>query len=263
MRYVAFALLVGVASCGFDQVFGGSGGGSTPVAGAPAALQFVDQPQTTPARNPLPPVRITVRDDQGNVATNFSGLVALAIATDPAGGTLGDTTGVAAVRGIATFRHLRIDKAGRGYTLVASAPATPLAPVISQPFDILAPPTGSLTVTTATTGSAPASGYTVSVDDTINQAIAINGAVTLIGVAAGPHTVALSGVTADCTVSGANPQTVTVTGGETAQASYAISCTPPPGRPPRPPPRPRQTPAPARSPSRRAPPGRICRAAMA
>src|SRR5204863_2931266 len=143
----------------------------------------------------------------------------------------GDTTTVAAANGIATFRHLRIDKAGAGYRLVASAPGTALAPVKSQAFAILPSLTGNITVTTTTAGSNLPSGYTVAVDDSISQPIGINAVVTFVGLAAGSHVVTLAGVTPSCTIGGANPDTVSVSGGETAQASFDVTCAPPPPPP--------------------------------
>ena len=229
------ALVAVVASCRLDTFFRGSGGGAPPVAGPPAGLRFTDQPQTTHARKTLPPVRVAVHDDQGNVVAGFGGVVGLTIDSDTGGVSLGDTTTVAAANGIATFRHLRIDKAGAGYRLVASAPGTALAPVKSQAFAILPPLTGNITVTTTTAGSNLPSGYTVTVDDSISQAIGINAVVTFVGLAAGNHVVALGGVTPSCTIGGANPDSVSVSGGETAQASFAISCAAPPPPPPPPP----------------------------
>src|SRR5256714_1266220 len=227
-RLTVLALMALVASCRLETFFRGSGGGAPPVAGPPADLRFADQPQTTPARKTLPPVRVAVRDHQGNVVAGFGGLVALTIDSNAGAVSLGDTTTVAAANGIAAFRHLRIDKAGAGYRLVASAPGTALAPVKSRAFAILAPFTGNITVTTTTQGADLPGGYTVTVDDSISQPIGINAVVTFIGVAAGSHVVALAGVTPSCSVGGTNPETVSVSGGETAQASFAISCAGPP-----------------------------------
>src|SRR5213080_1573478 len=196
--FAVLALMAVIAGCRLDTFFRGSGGGAPPVAGPPASLGFADQPQTTHARKSLPPVRVVVRDDQGNVVSGFGGLVSLTLDSSAGGGggvSLGDTTTVAAANGVATFRHLRIDKAGTGYRLVASAPGTALAPVKSQPFNIIAPSTGSLTVTTTTSGSNLPSGYTITVDDSISQPIGINAVVTFVGLAAGSHAVTLAGVT--------------------------------------------------------------------
>src|SRR5689334_14743178 len=84
---------------------------------------------------------------------------------------------------------------------------------------------GSLTVTTSTTGSnLDPDGYTVVVDNgAASQPIADNGSVTFTG-PAGDHTVGLSGVAANCTVSGANPRTVTVPAGGTTSTTFAATC---------------------------------------
>src|SRR6059058_1874198 len=49
---------------------------------------------------------------------------------------------------------------------------------------------------------------------------------TFTGVAAGSHTVALSGIAGNCSVTNANPQTVTVTAGATTGAPFSLSCAP-------------------------------------
>ncbi|HEY3222095.1 MAG TPA: PQQ-dependent sugar dehydrogenase [Gemmatimonadales bacterium] len=91
-------------------------------------------------------------------------------------------------------------------------------------------PPGDLTVTTSTSGTGQPSGYTVTVDGTESQAIGANGAVTFTSLAAGSHSVALTDVAANCTVSDANPQTVTVPSGGTETTSFSASCTTtPPG----------------------------------
>src|SRR5438552_17205556 len=56
--------------------------------------------------------------------------------THPRGGTLAGTATVAAVSGVATFSELSIDKAGTGYTLVASSGG--LADPTSTAFNITA-----------------------------------------------------------------------------------------------------------------------------
>src|SRR5438093_6894647 len=89
--------------------------------------------------------------------------------------------------------------------------------------------TGSLTVTTATSGASgdlDPDGYTVTLDGTTSRAIGINGSVTFTGLTPGSHTVVLSGAAANCTVSGGTSRTVSVTAGSTASTSYSISCAP-------------------------------------
>src|SRR5438309_2151633 len=88
--------------------------------------------------------------------------------------------------------------------------------------------TGTLTVTASTTGSnLDPDGYTVTLDGnaSTSQPLATNGGTaTFNAVAAGSHSVALSGVATNCTVSGPNPQSVTVPAGGTASASFTVTC---------------------------------------
>ena len=88
------------------------------------------------------------------------------------------------------------------------------------------PKTGDLTATTSTTGSSlDPDGYTVTVDGNSSKAIGTNASVTFTGLSAGDHSVALSGVAANCSVSGGTSRTVTVPAGGTASTTFAVSCT--------------------------------------
>ena len=105
-------------------------------------------------------------------------------------------------------------------------PNTWLATVIALNPSSTAPP-GSMSATASTSGSdLDPNGYTVTVDQTTSQPVATNGgSATFTGLAAGSHTVSLSGVAPNCTASGGNTQTVTVPSGGTATASYTVTCT--------------------------------------
>src|SRR5207302_2563567 len=87
-------------------------------------------------------------------------------------------------------------------------------------------------VTTSTTGASPdVDGYSVAVDNGTSQHIDPNNStgVTFTDLPVGSHTAVLSGVAANCTVTGGNSKTVNVTAGNTAIAAFDISCpTPPP-----------------------------------
>src|SRR3989475_6996233 len=85
---------------------------------------------------------------------------------------------------------------------------------------------GRLTVTINTTGSnLDPDGYTVTADGSVSQPIATNGSVTFTG-PAGDHSIALSGVAANCTVSGANPRMVTVPAGGATTTTLSVRFTP-------------------------------------
>src|SRR5205823_957013 len=103
--------------------------------GAATQLVFGTQPSTTVANRQITPaVKVQALDAFGNVATGFTGAVAIALGSNPGGSTLSGTTPVAAVSGVATF-FVSLNKAGTGYTLAASAGG--FAPVTSTPFDII------------------------------------------------------------------------------------------------------------------------------
>ena len=88
--------------------------------------------------------------------------------------------------------------------------------------------TGSLTVTTSTTGSnLDPDGYTVTVDGN-QKAIGINNSVTFSGLSPGNHSVQLNGLAQNCTVS-SNPRTVSITAGSTTKTTFSVGCTAPTG----------------------------------
>ena len=65
---------------------------------------------------------VTVQDAGGNTVTSGLASITLAISTNPGSGTLTCTTNpLAVVSGIASFAGCAIDKAGVGYTLIASS----------------------------------------------------------------------------------------------------------------------------------------------
>ena len=90
--------------------------------GAAAKLVFTVQPSTAVAGAAITPaVQVTVQDAQGNTVTTATTSITLAIAANPASGTLSGTTTVAAVNGIATFANVSIDNPGIGYALTVPA----------------------------------------------------------------------------------------------------------------------------------------------
>ena len=82
---------------------------------------------------------------------------------------------------------------------------------------------GMLEVTVSTSGT-DADGYLVSVDGGPVQPISINGTLTIINVAAGSHSIQLSDLDGDCTVTGLNPVTVTVSSGLVARPAFEVDC---------------------------------------
>ena len=90
----------------------------------------------------------------------------------------------------------------------------------------LPPSTGSIAITTATSGQdQDPDGYAFIIDQASAQPIGVNGTASIAGLTAGSHAVRLQGAAANCTVGGANPRTVAVAAGETATTSFEITCT--------------------------------------
>src|SRR5206468_1582996 len=94
------------------------------------------EPSTATAGAALaPPLQVTAREGAGNLVPTFTGNVTVAFGgTSGAGLTLGGTTTVAAVNGVATFGDLTVSQTGSGYWLTASA--TGLARAASSAFDV-------------------------------------------------------------------------------------------------------------------------------
>jgi hypothetical protein len=89
------------------------------------------------------------------------------------------------------------------------------------------PGTGTLKAAAATSGSNLPTGYTVTLDSSQHTTIGINDSITAAGLSAGSHRAALAGVPVNCSVSGANPRTVTVQPNDTARTTFSVVCTAP------------------------------------
>src|SRR6185437_4646269 len=122
-----------------------SAGGFTPVTstafditpGTATQLAFTQQPTTTVAGGAISPaVQLSALDAAGNLVPTFTGNVTVALGNNPGGSTLGGTTTVAAVGGVASFSTLTLDKTAPGYWLSASA--TGLSSATSGSFNIIA-----------------------------------------------------------------------------------------------------------------------------
>ena len=141
----------------------------TVVASAASKLAFTTQASNGTGGVSLPTQpAVTVQDQFGNTVTTATNAITLAIATNPAGGTLSATTNpLNATAGVAAFSGMKIDKVGTGYTLTASA--TGLTSATSNSFNISVGPATQLafaqqpTNTQAASAIAPA--VTVQVQD--------------------------------------------------------------------------------------------------
>ena len=99
-----------------------------------------------------------------------------------------------------------------------------LVPACGGGSDIVGPITGSVEITTSTTGTTDAAGYTVSIDGRAAEAIGLNATLTRTDLAPGAHSVLLGSLPAGCTVSGDNPRGVTIRPGITTPVPFAVTC---------------------------------------
>ena len=87
-----------------------------------------------------------------------------------------------------------------------------------------AAPPGDLAVTTATSGDDLDTGYSVVIDGGTPVAIGANTTLTFEDLDDGNHTVELTNVASNCTVSGSNPRTVNVPAGGTGSTTFDVGC---------------------------------------
>lgn len=112
-----------------------------------AGLVFSTQPGNAQVASPLNPQPVVTVMGQDNAPfTSYSGAVTLALGTNSTAATLNGTLTVNVVNGVASFNDLSLNKAGTGYTLVATSGT--LASATSNAFDITAGPATQLSFST-------------------------------------------------------------------------------------------------------------------
>lgn len=133
---------------------GKTGSASVSVSRRPAGrLGFGQQPgQAITGIALTPAVQVLVQDDLLGTVTDATNAVTIALAGNSAGATLSGTLTVAAVRGVATFAGLVLDRAGTGYTLTASSLG--LIGAVSNPFTVVAGAPNRLALTTSPSATA-------------------------------------------------------------------------------------------------------------
>jgi hypothetical protein len=121
--------MLGIAMLAAPTAARASSGGCT--SSSPCSLVFTTdgQPAATAADATITssvgsqggPVKVEVVDQFQNPVTNSKAAITLAITANPGSGKLSGTTTVSAVRGVASFSDLSINKTGFGYTLTATS----------------------------------------------------------------------------------------------------------------------------------------------
>lgn len=101
--------------------------------GVAAVLAFLTQPSPAAAGEVLSAVSVRLLDASGN-QTAATNAVSISLANNSNGAKLAGTLTRNAVLGVATFDDLKVDEAGKGYTLIASSGT--MVPVASSPFDV-------------------------------------------------------------------------------------------------------------------------------
>jgi MYXO-CTERM domain-containing protein len=121
-------------------------------AGTPYRVSITQQPSDITAGSVIAPaVTATVYDRYGNTATQATVPVSVSLGNNPGGSTLGGTTSVTPVNGVATFSDLSLDKVGLSYTLVAGASS--VYTDTSVGFDVRVGAAAKLAFTAAPTGN--------------------------------------------------------------------------------------------------------------
>jgi hypothetical protein len=116
---------------GLTGVFGGGNGGTG--SGGPIVLRFVAQPNTANAGQIMSVVQVLASDSVGNIASRFTGVIRVSLASNSTGAGLRGTTAARAFNGVATFNGLSVDRPGT-YRLQASASGA--GAITSDPFTI-------------------------------------------------------------------------------------------------------------------------------
>jgi hypothetical protein len=151
-------------------------------------LVFLSSPASGTAGQALnPSVTVAVEDAFGDVITNDSSTVNMAVSTGPTGLSTGSTTSAVAVKGIATFSSLLLDAAG-DYTLGATDGS--LTGGTSNSITIGAGAASKLFVSDApvlaTAGQALSPGVTVVVEDAFGNPVTTDTSTITLSVNNGP-----------------------------------------------------------------------------
>jgi hypothetical protein len=128
-------------------------------------LALAQEPASTTTNSTLAPITVDVEDSSGDLVSSDNSDVTLAIGTGTTGATLGGTTTVAAVGGVATFNNLTLNAPGT-YTLAATDGS--LTSATSSPFNVTAVSIHPSTVTLGATAGSIVAGNQVTFTATVS-----------------------------------------------------------------------------------------------
>jgi hypothetical protein len=150
---------------------------------------------------------------------------------EPGGAQVVGPNGSATFSGLAAGEHsVLLDGVAPNCSVNGANPRTVLVPsaaLAQTTFEVTCAGAGSLVVQATTTGTGvDANGYVVTVDGDAAGALTVgpNAAVSFDGLAPGQHVVALGGIAPNCSVSSANPLTVTVGEDATVRVTFDVVC---------------------------------------
>ena len=183
----------------------------------PTKLAVTGQPTTTVAGTAITPaVAVTVQTAAGAAVPLAGRSIAVALGTNPGGGTLsGTATAITDAAGVATFAGLSIDKSGTGYTLGATSSG--LTSATSGAFTISAASADRFAITSAavsgTASASPTLGpITVAIRDAYGNAVNAQAGGTVVTLASNSAGTARFATTSG----GATITTVTIPAGSSS-----------------------------------------------
>jgi subtilase family serine protease len=186
-------------------------------------LVFSVEPNGTYASGAAITVKVSVENSAGTVITTDTSAIALTLSGGTPGATLGGTTTVNAIAGVATFSNLTVNKAGTSYTL--SATDGSLTGASSSTFNISAGTAKQLSFTTqppTTLQSGAPFGVTVTVQDAAGNTVTGSSATVALALSGTNGGASLSGTATRSASSGVATFTglsVDLIGSYTLQAS--------------------------------------------
>jgi predicted outer membrane repeat protein len=168
--------------------------------GAATVMAYVKEPVPVTAGNPISPaVVVELKDKFGNIATNNSSNLTLAIKTGPKNATVGGIKTVAVSNGMATFADLVLNTAG-SYILSATDASLPAVP--SSTFAVSA--AAASTLVFGALPAAPVAGklspFTVSVEDAFGNVV--KGATVALSINSGPSGAMITGTSSAVATTG-------------------------------------------------------------
>jgi hypothetical protein len=167
--------------------------GFTVAPGAATHLVVIGQPTANATAGTAFTYTVAAEDAQGNVATGYSGNVAVALASNPGSSTLAGTLSAVVSAGVARFSD-SLNKTGTGYTLLATSGS--LASATTSSIAVIAGAASKMIISSqppATVTAGSAFGMTALVEDSLgNLATSYMRAIT-VGLQSNPGSGTLSG----------------------------------------------------------------------